>query len=584
MQSFSSEDMSIQERYGAIVRSISGNARINMRDWNFFEGDEFVGQLAPHLNPILFFESWADHRGMLDGLGLRLAYSDPALHRSSQPADLMGSLVFEVLEQIRVESICPDSMSGTKKNIQNHFIAWLNEFMAKGGTEGSINLLLLAIFGGTWSRLNNAALPQLMQDTIEIPRSELYQSTGPLLEMLKRTRFKQVEFIKPALEMAQFVSNLVTKEYQDVPSIRIKRRNSSKNQFQIPWEFSDKQRHPIAENSPFANGSAQQRAIYEQALSRYRIFDTAFDVEIKPLETIRMAQLMSFREEIDEKISSWSIPWSRFIKTYSALFSAPVNSGLESSEEGLLNRKLLSRVIASKSAAAIYQKEYLLPKPDSTVTFLIDCSGSMKENRLTMAAWIDVMVRILDKANIPCEVLGYTTASWQGGRCIKGWHAAGKPKDPGRLNERAHWIFKDFKTSWKNSRLSIAGMLKPDIYKESLDGEALLWATERSLSYQPQSGSSNLAPEEINHNIILLSDGCPMDRATQQANADEEYLMDHLKIALKWAEKQSQLKVWGCGIGQEMRGLFMRQLSWDEKDEPVKLISSWAKELQKKSH
>ncbi len=581
MQLLSSEDLLLQERYGAIVRSISGDARIQIRDWNFYRADEFIGQLAPHLNPIHFFESWSNHRGMLDGLGLRLANSDPALHRSIQPTDLMGSLVFEVLEQIRVESICPASMIGTKQNIQQHFVAWLNQFMAKGGTEGSINLLLLAIFGGTWSRLNNAALPQLMQDTIEIPRAELYQSTGILLDKLKRNRFDQEKFAKSALEMAQFVSNLVAKEYQDVPSIRIKRRNASKNQFQIPWEFSDKQRHPIAGNSPFPTGIAQQREIYEHALSKYRVFDTAFDVEIKPLEAIRIAQLTAFREEIDEKIDSWSIPLSRFIKTYATLFSTPIKNGWESSEEGLLNRKLLSRVVASSSSLAIYQKEYLIPKPDSTVTFLIDCSGSMKENRLNMAAWIDVMVKILDKAKIPCEVLGYTTASWQGGRCIKGWHAAGKPENPGRLNEQAHWIFKDFKTSWKNSRLSIAGMLKPDIYKESLDGEALLWAAKRSLSFETQSIASNATPGEVNHNIILLSDGCPMDRATQQANEDEDYLIDHLKLAIKWAEKQPRLRVWGCGIGQEMRSFFARQLSWSESDTPTKLIASWARELQK---
>lgn len=72
-----------------------------------------------------------------------------------------------------------------------------------------------------------------------------------------------------------------------------------------------------------------------------------------------------------------------------------------------------------------------------------------------------------------------------------------------------------------------------------------------------------------------------MDRATQQANGDEDYLMDHLKLALKWAEKEPTLRVWGCGIGQEMRSFFMRQLSWSENDTPVKLIASWAKELQK---
>jgi cobaltochelatase CobT len=72
-----------------------------------------------------------------------------------------------------------------------------------------------------------------------------------------------------------------------------------------------------------------------------------------------------------------------------------------------------------------------------------------------------------------------------------------------------------------------------------------------------------------------------MDRATQQANEDEDYLMDHLKLALKWAENQNQIRVWGCGIGQEMRGYFSKRLSWNENDAPVKLMNAWAQELQK---
>ena len=64
-----------------------------------------------------------------------------------------------------------------------------------------------------------------------------------------------------------------------------------------------------------------------------------------------------------------------------------------------------------------------------------------------MASWIDVMVKILDKIGVPTEVLGYSTMSWQGGKCFKQWQLAGKPDNPGRLNERAHWVFKDFNSS-----------------------------------------------------------------------------------------------------------------------------------------
>jgi cobaltochelatase CobT len=107
LQTQSSQELLTQERYGAIVRSISGDAQVNLRDWLFYHDDDIIGQLPPHLNPVHFSEPWANHRGMLDGLGLRLALSNRSLHQAKQPNDLVGSLVFEVLEQIRVESICP---------------------------------------------------------------------------------------------------------------------------------------------------------------------------------------------------------------------------------------------------------------------------------------------------------------------------------------------------------------------------------------------------------------------------------------------------------------------------------------------
>ena len=578
MQTQSSQELLTQERYGAIVRSISGDAQVNLRDWLFYRDDDIIGQLAPHLNPVHFSEAWANHRGILDGLGLRLALSNRTLHQAKQPHDLVGSLVFEVLEQIRVESICPASMVGAKENLRLHFIAWLNQFMASGNTEGSIGLLLLAIFGGTWSRMNNAPLPQLMQDTIEIPRAELYLTTGTLLEKLKRLRYDQEHYSEVALELANFVSDLVQKEYENVPSIRIKRKNLNQTRLPIVWEFSDKQRHPIAANSLFSNSHTSEELKYQHELKRYRVFDRSYDQEMKPLDTIRLAQLVSFREEMDQQIQSWSIPWSRLIKVYTPLFCNPNASGVESAEEGVLNRKLLSRIVTSINPSSVYQTAYLKPKPTASVTFLIDCSGSMKEHRVIMASWIDVMVKILDKIGVPTEVLGYSTMSWQGGRCFKQWQLAGKPDNPGRLNERAHWVFKDFNSSWRQARLGLAAMLKPDIYRESLDGEALQWAISRS--NQESSKQMATSSEPIQQNIVLLSDGCPMDRATQQAN-DENYLIDHLKLVLKWSECQANTRIWGCGVGQEMRGFFRRKLSWNKDDSVVQSILAWADEFKR---
>ena len=87
-------------------------------------------------------------------------------------------------------------------------------------------------------------------------------------------------------------------------------------------------------------------------------------------------------------------------------------------------------------------------------------------------------------------------------------------------------------------------------------------------------------PEPIEQNIVLLSDGCPMDRATQQAN-DENYLVEHLKLVLKWSEHQANTSIWGCGVGQEMRGFFRRKLSWNKDDSVIQSILAWADEFKR---
>ena len=179
-------------------------------------------------------------------------------------------------------------------------------------------------------------------------------------------------------------------------------------------------------------------------------------------------------------------------------------------------------------------------------------------------------MRILEQAHIQTEVLGYTTSTWQGGRPFKEWRRHGQIPNPGRLNERAHWIFKDFQTNWRRARSGIAALLRPEIYAESIDGEALLWAAQRLLNHN----------RNIHNKLILFSDGCPMDRATIEANG-ENFLKNHLLQAIEWCEQQAHLELWGCGIGEELRHFFPNRLSWDQEgDLSVEQLENWAKELK----
>lgn len=575
MQTETHQEFEQQQRYGAIIRSLSGDVSAQIRDWQLFYKDMPHGDLAPHLRLENLTAPWASPRGIVDGIALRFKDSDSNLYYAHSPEGLVESLVFEVLEQIRVESICPESLKGSRHNIQTQFIAWLEQFIATGGAEGSIGLLLISVFSTVWMRLNGQAIPQLMQDIVEATRAGMAQEMGPLLAQLKAQQHHQLAYTPIALGVVSLVSNLIDAEYRHNPSIRTKRKQVTSSILKIEWVPPS-----ATKTTPELISSAlsphDKRDQLNQHLNRYHIFDTTYDTEQEAKKKIRPAQLAIYQAELNQAIAEQAIPWAKLTRVYQQLFSSNIPQQWQTTEtEGQIDRRHLIRAATAPLQPMLYRQRYESPKAQAKFTLLVDCSGSMKEQRLNMAVCIDSMVKILEQAGIQTEVLGYSTNSWQGGRPFKAWRKNGQAPNPGRLNERAHWIFKDFKTSWRRSRAGIAALLRPEIYAESIDGEALLWAAERLLN------SSHTRP--INAKLILFSDGCPMDRATLEANG-EDFLKDHLLQAMAWCEQQPHLELWGCGIGNELRPAFSKRLSWDPATETIGThLSNWAKEFKSKS-
>lgn len=574
MQTESHDEVELQNRYGALIRSLSGDAHIQIRDWQLFHKSLPLNALAPHLNLNHLQTAWADPRGILDGIALRLRYSDQDLHIALSPNGLIESLVFEVLEQIRVESICPAGLKGSKQNTENQFLAWMQEFMASGGVEGSIGLLLLSIFSTAWVRLNHRPIPQLMQDVVEATRAGLAEGLGPHLVKLKVNQLNQAEYAKTSLEIAQWVSRLIDDEYQSVSSIRTKQKNGSNSFLKIEWAQPPTQSRIL--NKHQHHSLQDSRKSLERALEQYKVFNADYDIEIEAKKRIRPAQLAIYQQQLNEEIGKLNIPWGKLSRSYQSIFLSATNKKWRHSEaEGLLDRRFLTRIATAPLDPIIYKHPSQKIEALGRVSLLIDCSGSMKEQRMKIACCVDSLVRILEQAHIQTEVLGYSTSTWQGGRPFKEWRRSGQAPNPGRLNERAHWILKDFQTNWRRARPGIAALLRPEIYAESIDGEALLWAAQRLLNQDSNQSTHN--------KLILFSDGCPMDRATIEANG-ENYLKNHLLHAIEWCEQQANLELWGCGIGEELRAYFPHRLSWDqESDLTSDCLINWAKELKTKS-
>lgn len=571
MQNESHHEVELQNQYSAIIRSLSGDIHLQIRDWQLFHQGLALNALAPHLNIDYLQASWAHPRGILDGVALRLRYSNYDLHLAHSPATFIESFVFEVLEQIRVESTCPAELKGSKENVQKQFIAWMQEFMANGGVEGSIGLLLLSIFCMVWVKLNQRPIPELMQDVVEATRAGLAEDIGPYLVQLKDNQSDQVSYAKISLDLAQLVSNLINKEYQNVPSIRTKQKNISNTFLKIEWTQPPSLSSQSEKRGHASTSHAKQSL--ERSLGQYKVFNPAYDIEIEAKKSIRQAQLAVYQNELNEAIAKLDIPWGKLIRSYQNIFNTTTLKRRETTQtEGLIDRRYLTHIATAPLDPVLYQHPSKKIEALGRVTLLIDCSGSMKDQRLKIAICVDALVRILEQAHIQTEVLGYSTKTWQGGRPFKEWRKGGQTPNPGRLNERAHWIFKDFQTHWRKARPGIAALLRPEIYAESVDGEAVLWAAQR---LQKEGGHGDLHKK-----LILFSDGCPMDRATIEANG-EYFLKNHLLQAVEWCKQQNHFELWGCGIGDELRPYFPNRLSWNQETEDLtECLINWYKELK----
>jgi cobaltochelatase CobT subunit len=175
----------------------------------------------------------------------------------------------------------------------------------------------------------------------------------------------------------------------------------------------------------------------------------------------------------------------------------------------------------------------------STVSILVDQSGSMRgQSMLLAAAATDVASDFLVRLGLSVDVLGFTTVGWHGGKSRKRWLQNGSPQKPGRVADLLHVIYR----SAEDQRHSTGGwsfrsMLRPDLPKENIDGEALEWAASRLRER-----------EATRRFLIVISDGVPCDDATLKAN-DPSYLYRHLSRVIQELQAAKDIEVAAIGIG-----------------------------------
>ena len=204
---------------------------------------------------------------------------------------------------------------------------------------------------------------------------------------------------------------------------------------------------------------------------------------------------------------------------------------------------------------------------DTSFTILIDCSGSMKGLANDLSLFIDLLCRASERAGLLTEVLGYTTVRWNGGRSQKQWQQEGCSAKPGRLADRRHIVFKSFDRSWRDTRISLAALRKVDLFKEGVDGEALEWAASR-LALQ------NSRRKEL----LVISDGCPMESSSQNAN-DPGFMESHLASVAAQIRRTGGIRLRAIGVGIDLTRFYPEHLKLDLdhglSETTLQYVSQW---------
>ncbi len=257
------------------------------------------------------------------------------------------------------------------------------------------------------------------------------------------------------------------------------------------------------------------------------------------------------REFLDRQIEPIKAGISRLAHRLQRRLMAKQNrSWLFDQEEGILDVARLARVVANPTTPLSFKVEKDIVFRDTVVTLLIDNSGSMRGRPISIAAiCADVLAQTLERCQVKCEVLGFTTIAWKGGKSREQWLDQGRKPSPGRLNDLRHIIYKSADAPWRRARNNLGLMMKEGLLKENIDGEALEWAHSRLTQRQEQRRI-----------LMVISDGAPVDDSTLSVNSSN-YLESHLRKVIDMIEKRKQVELVAIGIGHDVTRYYKRAVT-----------------------
>ena len=529
---------------------------LSSKNYNFFELDNLSSK-----------QDYIKLRAETDSEALKRKFSNKEIYKKNLPKNSSCRSLYDISEKIRYELLGTKMLKGISKNLKenyNHKIVIKRKDQLKTREDVSISeafelYMLKNFFDIKLIPLSEKILSFWENDF----KTSLDKHLNYLNKNLENQEIYNSKFSQLLQEMEIFKSENYDEEEnqknEDEQDNNLNRDSENENQ-----DDQEKGQQEQDQNGIDADYDLDEYRMDEQLVGtdldkqssetvfqkmnagiedkEYKIFTSQFD-EITTAENLESKEeIIKLRKSLDQQLVSFQNLITKLANKLQRQLLAKQNRAWEFNlEEGLLDSSKLTRIIMDPYNSLSFKKEKDLDFKDTVVTLLIDNSGSMRGRPITIAAiCADILSRTLERCSVKVEILGFTTKNWKGGKSREEWNKNNKPKNPGRLNDLRHIIYKSADIHWRQSKRNLGLMLKEGLLKENIDGEAISWAFNRLKKRK-----------EERKILMVISDGAPVDDSTLSVNSGN-FLEKHLRKIVKFIESKSEIEILAIGIGHDV--------------------------------
>tara|TARA_A100001011_G_scaffold204192_1_gene212474 strand:+ start:1892 stop:3694 length:1803 start_codon:yes stop_codon:yes gene_type:complete len=555
------------------------NKNLSSKNYNFFELDNLNSKY-----------DFIKLRAETDSEALKRKFSNKEIYKKNLPKNSSCKSLYDISERTRYELLGSKMLKGISKNLEQNYIYKCN-LKRKDQLKSKDDVNLAEAFElYMLKNFFNIKLNNLSEKILSFWEKEFKISLDKHLDFLKKNLENQdiynSKFSELLKKMDIFDSehedqnkdnqqdsseqNSSPEEEDNNESDNENEKNKQEEDQNGSQEDHDLNDFEIDEQLVDTDSETESSKKINQKLNseisdkEYKIFTSQFDEIAKAEKLENKEEINKLRKNLDQQLISFQDLVTKLANKLQRQLLAKQNRSWEFDlEEGLLDSSKLPRIVMDPYNSLSFKKEKNLDFKDTVVTLLIDNSGSMRGRPITIAAiCADILSRTLERCSVKVEVLGFTTKNWKGGKSREDWNKNNKPKNPGRLNDLRHIIYKSADSHWRQSKKNLGLMLKEGLLKENIDGEAILWAYNRLKKRK-----------EERKILMVISDGAPVDDSTLSVNSGD-FLEKHLKKIVQLIENKSDIEILAIGIGHDVSRYYKKAIKITDVQELADVMIS----------